>query len=216
VCPLLLPTCLYCFYCLLFSFSFFPWWRSVCPGGYAALAQGCLWEYHGTVKHTLSMSFQAVWAWVAGGPGALLVSPFNLKWRCSVLAGGVEWSEFCLFSVTLPAKCVSSISPRFHYRRLTFCFLPLLSSWNPPFFLLIKSFLTFMYRLWWNVNYIPETLYHFAFPFAKQECFIVPHPSQHLVLSGFYFVSSECVPISHCDFICIFLRSRDMEDHFMC
>jgi hypothetical protein len=27
---------------LLLSFSFFPWWRSVCPGGYAALAQGCL------------------------------------------------------------------------------------------------------------------------------------------------------------------------------
>jgi uncharacterized protein (DUF2147 family) len=25
----------------------------------------------------------------------------------------------------MPAKCVSSVSPRFHYRRLTFCFLPL-------------------------------------------------------------------------------------------
>jgi hypothetical protein len=35
--------------CLLFSlfFSSFlsPVWGSVCPGGYAALAQGCLWEY---------------------------------------------------------------------------------------------------------------------------------------------------------------------------
>jgi hypothetical protein len=33
---------------LLFSlvfFSFFPGWGSVCPGGYADLAQGCLWEY---------------------------------------------------------------------------------------------------------------------------------------------------------------------------
>jgi hypothetical protein len=37
----------------------------------------------------------------------------------------VEGSKFCLFSVILPAKCVSSISPRFHYRRLSFCFLPL-------------------------------------------------------------------------------------------
>jgi hypothetical protein len=27
-------------------FSFFPGWGSVCPGGYADLAQGCLWEYH--------------------------------------------------------------------------------------------------------------------------------------------------------------------------
>jgi hypothetical protein len=43
--PNLFPMCLYCFYCLLLSFSFFPGWRSVCPGGYAALAQACLWEY---------------------------------------------------------------------------------------------------------------------------------------------------------------------------
>jgi hypothetical protein len=27
--------------------------------------------------------------------------------------------------VIMPAKCVSSVSPRFHYRRLAFCFLPL-------------------------------------------------------------------------------------------
>jgi hypothetical protein len=38
--PTLFPMCLYCSYCLLLSFSFFPRWRSVCPGGYAALAQG--------------------------------------------------------------------------------------------------------------------------------------------------------------------------------
>jgi hypothetical protein len=45
-CPTLFATCLYCCYCLLLSFSFFPRWGSVCPGGYAVLAQGCLWEYH--------------------------------------------------------------------------------------------------------------------------------------------------------------------------
>jgi hypothetical protein len=58
-------------------------------------------------------------------PGALLVSPFNVKWRFSAPAGGVEGSKLCLFSVIMPAKCVSSISPRFHYRRVAFCFLPL-------------------------------------------------------------------------------------------
>jgi hypothetical protein len=42
-----------------------------------------------------------------------------------VPAGGVEGSKFCLFSVVLPASCVSSVSPRFHYRRHSFCFLPL-------------------------------------------------------------------------------------------
>jgi hypothetical protein len=36
--PTLFSTCLYCSYCLLLSFSFFPGWRSVFPGGYAALA----------------------------------------------------------------------------------------------------------------------------------------------------------------------------------
>jgi hypothetical protein len=39
-----LATCLFC-YCLLFSFSFFPGCGSVCPGGYADLAQDCLWKY---------------------------------------------------------------------------------------------------------------------------------------------------------------------------
>jgi hypothetical protein len=57
--------------------------------------------------------------------GALLVSPFNVRWRFSAPAGGVEGSKLCLFSVIMPAKCVSSISPRFHCRRVTFCFLPL-------------------------------------------------------------------------------------------
>jgi hypothetical protein len=40
-------------------------------------------------------------------------------------AGGVEGSKFCVFSVVLPARCVSSVSPRFHCSRHTFCFLPL-------------------------------------------------------------------------------------------
>jgi hypothetical protein len=43
--PPLFATCLYCSYCLLLSFSFFPRWGSVCPGAYADLAQGCLWKY---------------------------------------------------------------------------------------------------------------------------------------------------------------------------
>jgi hypothetical protein len=127
--PTLFPACLYCSYFLLLSFSFFSWWRSVCPGGYAALAQACLWEYCGTTKLTWSMSSQAVWAQATGGPGALLVSPFNMKWRFSALAGGVEGSKLCLFSVIMPAKCVS---PRFHYRRLAFCFLPLAAILESP------------------------------------------------------------------------------------
>jgi hypothetical protein len=143
VCPTLFPVCLYCSYCLLLSFSFFPRWRLVCRGGYAALAQGCLWEYHGTSKFTLSESSQAVCARVAGRLGALLIFPFNVKWRFSAPAGGVEGSKFCLFSVVLPARCVSSISPRFHYRRHVFYFLPLAaileSSGSPFFFFQVRT-----------------------------------------------------------------------------
>jgi hypothetical protein len=131
VCPTLFPMCLYCSYCLLLSFSFFPGWWLACPGGYAALAQACLWEYRGTAKLTWSASSQAVSAPATGGPGALLVSLFNVKWRLSAPAGGVEGSKLCLFSVIMPAKCVSRVFPRFHYRKLAFCFLPLAASWNP-------------------------------------------------------------------------------------
>jgi hypothetical protein len=57
--------------------------------------------------------------------GALLISPFNVKWRCSAQAGGVEESQFCLFSVVFPVRCISSIFIIFYFRRHTFCFLPL-------------------------------------------------------------------------------------------
>jgi hypothetical protein len=46
--PALFAMCLFCCYCLVLRFFslFFPGWGSVCPGGHADLAQGCLWEYH--------------------------------------------------------------------------------------------------------------------------------------------------------------------------
>jgi hypothetical protein len=34
------------YYSVWVFFSFFPGCESVCPGGYADLFQGCLWEYH--------------------------------------------------------------------------------------------------------------------------------------------------------------------------
>jgi hypothetical protein len=73
-------------------------------------------------------------------PGALLVSPFNVKWRFSAPTGGVEGSKLCLFSVIMPAKCVSSVSPRFHYRRLAFCFLPLAAILESPFLIIFYVF----------------------------------------------------------------------------
>jgi hypothetical protein len=59
------------------------------------------------------------------GTGALLVSLVNVKWRCYAQSGGVEESKFYLYSVVFPVRRISSVSPRFYFRRHTFCFLPL-------------------------------------------------------------------------------------------
>jgi hypothetical protein len=40
----LFATCLF-YYSVWVFFSFFPGWRSICPGGYADLSKCCLWEY---------------------------------------------------------------------------------------------------------------------------------------------------------------------------
>jgi hypothetical protein len=130
--PTLFPTCLYCSYCLLLSFSFFP---RVKVGLSRGLCCSGPWLSVGvphTTKLTRSVSSQAIWVPATGGPGALLVSPFNMKWRFSAPAGDVEGSKLCLFSVIIPAKCVSSVSPRFHYKRLAFCFLPLAAILESP------------------------------------------------------------------------------------
>jgi hypothetical protein len=89
--------------------------------------------------------------------GAVLVSPFNVKWRFSALARDVEGSKLCLFSVIMPAKCVSSVSPRFHYRRVAFCFLPLAAILESPgtSFTLVRYFpfwaqFSFSRISWWG------------------------------------------------------------------
>jgi hypothetical protein len=67
--PGLFATCLFCCY---YSVSlFFPGWGSVCPGGYADLAQDCLWEYHVPLSSpygpSLSKLGAGIW-WQRGSP----------------------------------------------------------------------------------------------------------------------------------------------------
>jgi hypothetical protein len=40
-----------------FFFLFFPGWGLVCPGAYAHLAQGCLWEYHVSLSSPCCLHF---------------------------------------------------------------------------------------------------------------------------------------------------------------
>jgi hypothetical protein len=73
--------------------------------------------------------------------GALLVSLLDMAWGCYMWAGGVEVSEFCLFLVVFPARCISSISPGVYFRKHAFCFLPLvaiLKSFNDQFSVLVN------------------------------------------------------------------------------
>jgi hypothetical protein len=48
------PPSLLCVFIVLIAYYsvslFFPGWRLVCPGGYADVAQGCLWEYRGLLS----------------------------------------------------------------------------------------------------------------------------------------------------------------------
>jgi hypothetical protein len=64
----------------------------------------------------------------------------------------VEGSKLYLFSVIMPVKCVFSISPRFHYRRLAFCFLPLAAILGSPwvFFLIYIYLFNVLVGLGWN------------------------------------------------------------------
>jgi hypothetical protein len=108
-CPTLFAMCLFYCYCLLFSlfFSFFPGWALVCPGGYAELAPGCLWEYCVLLSSPGGLLLSrrlGAGVWWCESP---LVSPFNMKWGCYAWAGGVVVLVFYLFLV------FSSISPRF-------------------------------------------------------------------------------------------------------
>jgi hypothetical protein len=45
-------------------FSFFPGWGSVCPGSYADLAQGCLWECHVPLSSPCDLHLpKQSWCW---------------------------------------------------------------------------------------------------------------------------------------------------------
>jgi hypothetical protein len=114
------------FLLLITQFLFFPWVGIGLSRGLCWSGQGCLWEYYVLLSSPcLRLPKLSGHRRLAAAQGALLFSPFNVKWRFSAQAGGVEGSKFCLFSVVLPARCVSSVSPGFHFRRYAFCFLPL-------------------------------------------------------------------------------------------
>jgi hypothetical protein len=60
-CLFTVPSLLHVFFVVTAYYSvvffFFPGWGSVCPGGYADLAQGCLWEYRVLLSSPCGLHF---------------------------------------------------------------------------------------------------------------------------------------------------------------
>jgi hypothetical protein len=129
------PSLLCVFFVVIAYYSvslFFSGWGSVCPGGYADLAQGCLWKYCIPLSSPCPCLPKLSWHWhlvAAWGSSWFL----RLTWsRDAMHRGGVENSKFYLFLVVFPVRCVSSVSPRFYFRRHAFCFLPLAAVLESP------------------------------------------------------------------------------------
>jgi hypothetical protein len=95
------------FLLLITQFLFFPQVEVSLSRGLYCSGPGLSVGVLRTAKLTLSVSFHAVSVQVTGSPGALLVSPFNMKWRFSVLAGGVEGSNFA----SSRWFCLQGVSP---------------------------------------------------------------------------------------------------------
>jgi hypothetical protein len=70
-----------------------------------------------------------------------------MKWRCYAQTGGVEDSKFCLFSVVFPVRCISSVSPRFYFRRHAFCFLLLAAILESLNYLIYFLLCFFFYKI---------------------------------------------------------------------
>jgi hypothetical protein len=111
--------------------------------------------------------------------------------------------------VIMPAKCVSSISPRFHYRRVAFCFLPLAAILESPTYIFnfLRNLHTNFHRGYTNLNSHQQLL---RIPFSL-------HSHQHL--SSFVFLKIIVLTVVRWNlnviFICMPFMVRDVEHFFM-
>jgi hypothetical protein len=122
------PMCLFFSSCLfIIQFVFFPEWESVCPVDYADLAQGCLWEYRVPLNSPGGLLLSSR---LGTGVGQCESPPDSSVQRgvemlCVDLGcGGVG---VLLLLGCFSCKVFSSVSPRFHFRKHAFGFLPLVA-----------------------------------------------------------------------------------------
>jgi hypothetical protein len=118
------------FFVVLFCVFVFAGWGSVCPGDYAGLSQGWLWEYWMLLicspvgldlPNQVWSQHLAVWE-----PSWFL----SVRWYTEAFCRlGVQVVRVLLIlGVFFPSKCGSSVSARFLiYRSHATCFLPLIT-----------------------------------------------------------------------------------------
>jgi hypothetical protein len=89
----------------------------------------------------------------------------------------------------MPAKCVSSVSPRFHYRRVAFCFLPLaaileFSFWGFLFFLNLSKSNPLAFNDCFNYVKVISFLSFFFCPilFIKNTFFLIVYTFIHICI----------------------------------
>jgi hypothetical protein len=136
-----LPSLLHVFFVVVYSvfFLFFPWVGLVCPGGYADLAQGCLWEYHMPLSSPCGLHLpkqSGSWHLVVWEPSWFL----RLIWSEDAMGGLGLWrsQSFASSWWFFPVRCISRVSPRFYFRKHAFCFLHLVAILESNNFLLLN------------------------------------------------------------------------------
>jgi hypothetical protein len=94
----------------------------------------------------------------------------------------------------MPAKCVSSVSPRFHYRRVAFCFLPLAAILESSLCTLLKIYFfnpsrilsSFFFHF--GIIFFIGIKYYFAksFLIPKYFMFSLAFPPKYIYISSYF------------------------------
>jgi hypothetical protein len=115
----------------LFFLFFFPGWRSVCPWGYADLAQGCLWAYRIPLSSPCGPRLpkpSGCWRLAAAWEPFWSVC---LTWSGDAVLRLEVWrSQSFASSCGYSCKMYLQHLLRFYFGRHAFCFLPLAAIWE--------------------------------------------------------------------------------------
>jgi hypothetical protein len=188
--------CCCCWFSLVFS-SFFP------HGGHSVQGAMLIWPRVVCGSTTCHLAHLVVcFSWASRSWS--LVSLFTVEWGCYAWAGSVEKSEFCLLLVVFPVRCISSVSPRFYFRKHTFCFLPLVA--------ILESLKCLFYPLLKNIFFLLCVVVHAYNPSTEEAeaegWWIWGQPGLHSEILS----QKKPYVLTLCTILVVQLFSQDSED----